>query len=346
VASMSFTHTTLFSGLTNRRQTVRRRLGLVVLGAVMVSATACGAVPPTDAASADAQPAPTSTPVSTSTTTSTTTSSTMAPATTTTVPAATMPLRPTSTRDEFVDVDGVRLHFRCTGSGETTVLLIAGFESGDDTWGSVEPDIAAHARVCSYARPGTGTSDPAGPTQTFTTQASQLGALLTEIGEPGPYVVVGHSFGGAAAVTFASRYPAQVTGVVLVDTSPANWPTELCAIADGDSDFAAIVSSTCGGWTDPTGNAEHVDVFASFAEVAGIDSLASLPLTIITAVDRHFPGSTPNEVAVLTAAWNHGQQRWSELSTRSQVIPVENTSHAIQIDQPHVVIDAVIELLP
>ena len=64
--------------------------------------------------------------------------------------------------DELVDVDGVRVHVRCIGSGDTTVLLIAGFEIGDENWGKVEPDIAARARVCSYARPGTGTSDPAG----------------------------------------------------------------------------------------------------------------------------------------------------------------------------------------
>jgi pimeloyl-ACP methyl ester carboxylesterase len=240
----------------------------------------------------------------------------------------------------------VRIHVRCVGSGDTTVLLIAGFEDGDDKWGKVEPDIAARARVCSYARPGTGASDPAGPTQTFATQATQLGALLTTIGEPGPYVAVGHSFGGAEAITFASLYPNQVTGVVVIDASPATWPTELCPIADGGSDFAAIVRATCAGWAEPTANAEHLDVFTSFAESAGIDSLGSIPMTVITAVDRQFTGGTPDELARLTAAWNQGQQRLSELSTTSHVIPVENTSHDIQLDQPDVVIDAVVGLLP
>ena len=105
--------------------------------------------------------------------------------------------------DELVDINGVHLHVRCVGSGDTTVLLLSGFEVGDENWGNVEPDLAAHARVCSYARPGTGTSDQAVSTQSFTTQTEQLSALLTTIGEPGPYVVVGHSFGGAEAVTFS-----------------------------------------------------------------------------------------------------------------------------------------------
>ena len=344
------TNPSAVSPTSRRLQIMRRRFGVAILGAALISTAACSGDPLTSAARTSAPPATsTTTPPATSTTTAPTTSSTtIAPAaatpTTATAAAATSP-RPTTTRDEIVDVDGVRIHVRCVGSGDTTVLLIAGFEDGDDKWGNVEPDIAARARVCSYARPGTGASDPAGPTQTFATQATQLSALLTTIGEPGPYVAVGHSFGGAEAITFASLYPNQVTGIVVIDASPATWPTELCPVADGNSDFAAIVRANCAAWTEPTTNVEHLDVFTSFAEVAAIDSLGSIPMTVITAVDRQFPGSTPDELTHLTEAWNRGQQRWSELSTTSQVIPVENTSHDIQLDQPDVVIDAVIGLL-
>ncbi|MET0145479.1 MAG: alpha/beta hydrolase [Ilumatobacteraceae bacterium] len=239
----------------------------------------------------------------------------------------------------------MHLHVRCIGSGDTTVLLLSGFEVGDEIWGNVEPALTARARVCSYARPGTGTSDPAVSTQSFTTQAEQLSALLAAIGEPGPYVVVGHSFGGAEAVTFASRYAAQVTGLVLIDASPASWPSELCAVADDGSGMAAMIHSTCAGWTDPTANVEHLDVFGSFTEVAGIGSLGSLPMTVITAVERQFADLGATELARLTAAWNQGQQRWADLSTASHVVPVEQTSHHIELDRPDVVIDAVVGLL-
>ena len=159
-------------------------------------------------------------------------------------------------------------------------------------------------------------------------------------------MVVGHSFGGAEAVTFASRYADQVTGLVLIDASPASWPTELCAVADDGSGMAATIHSTCAGWTDPTANVEHLDVFGSFTEVAGIASLGSLPMTVITAVDRQFADLGATELARLTAAWNQGQQRWADLSTASQVVPVEQTGHHIELDRPDVVIDAVVGLLP
>ena len=110
--------------------------------------------------------------------------------------------RPTGPVDALVGIGKGRLHLRCAGSGDTTVLLIAGWGDGGDAWGDVETKLVEAPRVCAYARFGTGTSDPPLTTQTFTTQSDDLHALLEDAGEPGPYVVVGHSFGGAEAVTF------------------------------------------------------------------------------------------------------------------------------------------------
>jgi pimeloyl-ACP methyl ester carboxylesterase len=248
--------------------------------------------------------------------------------------------------DRLVDVDGARLHVRCVGRGDTTVLLIAGFESGDDNWGKVQPDLEARARVCSYARAGTGTSDPATSTQTFATQATILRNLLAKVGESGPYVVVGHSFGGAEAITFASLFADEVAGVVLIDASPTTWPTELCAIADDGSETASLFRANCTGWADPTGNREHLDVFAAFAEVDRIGSLGSLPIAVITAAARQFAGLSATELARLTRAWDQGQQRWTALSPAARLVSVEDTSHHIELDRPDVVIKAIVELLP
>ena len=83
------------------------------------------------------------------------------------------------------------------------------------------------------------------PTQTFETQAPDLHALARQAGEPGPYVVVGHSFGGAEAVTFTSQYPDEVTGLMLVDASPTTWPTTACSVAAYE---ASALSSTTRRW--------------------------------------------------------------------------------------------------
>ena len=147
--------------------------------------------------------------------------------------------------------------------------------------------------------------------------------------------------------SFASAFSDEVIGLVLVDASPVDWPEALCAVADDGTDAATIVHGLCAGWSAPTGNAEHLDVFTAFADVAGITSLGSLPMAVITAVDRQLPaGLATDEVNRLTDAWDQGQQRWSELSTNSRLVPVENSSHDIQLDHPDVVIDQIVRLLP
>jgi pimeloyl-ACP methyl ester carboxylesterase len=235
------------------------------------------------------------------------------PTTTTTVaPTATVE-RPTAPVDQLVAIDGGRMHLRCVGSGPTTVLLIAGWGDGGENWGAIEPAVAERARACSYARLGTGTSDPQTTTQTFATQAADLHALLDAAGEPGPYVLVGHSFGGPESVTFASRYPDEVVGLMLLDASPATWPATACSVPDDGSEAARNFAQGCALMKDPASDPERLDAFPAFAEVAAITSLGDLPMTVVSAAQRTLPGLTPSEVTRLNAAWADGVDQWAAL---------------------------------
>ncbi len=311
------------------------RFGLVLLTTALLAAAACG----TDSRNESGSPATTTTPAADETTTTS-----VAPSTTT------VPLlaRSTATIDELVDIGGgVRVHVRCVGHGDTTVLLISGFGGDATSWASIEPAIAVHARVCSYDRPGTGTSDPAASIATFTTQAHALHALLDTIGEPGPYVAVGHSFGGAEAITFASLFADEVTGLVLVDASPTTWPAALCAVTEDGSEGAAMLRGLCTDAFAPTGNSEQLDVVTAFTEATQISSLGSLPMAVITATSRELPADlAASEVERLNDAWNQGQQTWMALSSNARLVSVDDTGHNIQIDQPDVVIDEITRLLP
>lgn len=253
---------------------------------------------------------------------------------------------PTIDGDRDIDVDGTRVHLRCAGDGATTVVLIAGYEGASDAWSAVEPALANRTRTCSYDRPGTGSSDPATDTATFATQAQQLDALLDAAGERGPFVVVGHSFGGAAAVTFASSHPDDVAGVVLVDATPADWPTQICAVAGDGSPAATTLRGLCDSWASPDGNVERLDVLRAFAGVANVTSLESMPLSVLTATERELPdGLARSEVDRLNSAWMKGQGAWTRLSAAGTLVAVPDSSHYIQLDHPDVVIDAIGALL-
>ena len=155
--------------------------------------------------------------------------------TTTTPNAAT---RPTTIVDDVVATPNGRMHLSCQGAGDTTAVLIAGFNDDGRNWSSVTPSLAASTRVCWYSRFGTGDSDQPSTPQTFASQASDLQALLRAAAEPGPYLVVGHSYGGAVAVTFASLFPESVRGLVLIDASPPGWDTATCAVPDDGTEAA------------------------------------------------------------------------------------------------------------
>ena len=190
------------------RRVLRRSTTVTIVGAALISLGA--------GSDSQAEAAVTTAPGARTIASATTTVPPVTP--TTSVTSDGSGARPSATVDELVGIDGRRLHVRCVGSGATTVLLIAGFESADGSWEEIEPAISQENRVCSYARFGTGTSDPPVSTQTFTTQATDLHALLTAAGEPSPYVVVGHSFGGAEALRHSV-----VPGPPSVASTGARW---------------------------------------------------------------------------------------------------------------------------
>jgi pimeloyl-ACP methyl ester carboxylesterase len=118
---------------------------------------------------------------------------------------------------KLVDVGGHRLHLYCTGAGNPTVVLEAMSAGWSLYWSTVQPEVAKFTRVCSYDRAGYGWSDPGPTPRTGQQIAAELHTLLIKAGIDGPYVLVGHSFGGFIVRLFRDQHPSEVAGMVLVD---------------------------------------------------------------------------------------------------------------------------------
>jgi pimeloyl-ACP methyl ester carboxylesterase len=113
-----------------------------------------------------------------------------------------------------VDVDGRHLHVHVMGSGTPPVIFEAGIAATSLSWLLVQPEIAKTNQAISYDRAGLGWSDSDRGPRDLERLVEELRALLARAGIATPRI----------AAAYASTYPADVAGLVLVDPpSPSEW---------------------------------------------------------------------------------------------------------------------------
>jgi len=126
----------------------------------------------------------------------------------------------------LVPADGTRLNLYCMGNGSPAVVFDSGWEDWAPVWTIVQPEVAKWTRACSYDRAGAGFSDPGPLPRTSVRIADELRSALHNGGIEGPYILVGHAFGGDNVRTFAARHPGEVAGLVLVEADVTSSPEE------------------------------------------------------------------------------------------------------------------------
>lgn len=131
----------------------------------------------------------------------------------------------------MVDIGGYRLHLYCEGSGNPTIILDAGLGDSYLVWSEVQQRIAPTNRVCAYDRGGAGYSDPSPRARTSEHIARELHTLLRRAGITPPVVLVGWSAAGLHIRSYQSQFPAEVSGLVLVDASHEHQWEQLPASA-------------------------------------------------------------------------------------------------------------------
>lgn len=122
----------------------------------------------------------------------------------------------------LVDIGGRRLHIYCEGDRNGLPLVVFQADLGDHglLWRSVQAELKAQRRSCAVDRAGLGWSDPGSEDRSIPASARELHAALQALGEPGPYVLVGHGLGALHVLELARNHPTNVAGLVLVDPLP------------------------------------------------------------------------------------------------------------------------------
>lgn len=282
---------------------------------------------------------------------------------------------------KFVDVGGYRLHYQITGKTGPLVILDAGMGCNSLDWIFVEPEIAKFARVLTFDRAGYGWSDPGPEPRTSGQIVKELHELITKIDIPGPHIFVGHSFGGLNVRLYASEYPDDVFGLVLVDASHEDQIDKMPFIPYGTyieilhalSVFAPFGShrwlipyifgddlktypqvlrelrkaKQCQNQAIRTAYAELRDFAESLKQMRSkANLLFDKPLFVLSAgkVDP-VPGFDQNTLLLFKEIWAHLQQRLAAESSNGTNIIAEKSGHMIHWEQPELIIEAVNNLV-
>lgn len=257
-----------------------------------------------------------------------------------------------------VDIGGGRkMYVECDGAGAPTVLLVSGKGNRADTWRTNRPDprntestvffrTARFTRVCAYDRPATigvngepSRSDAAREPVTAAEGVADLRALLAAANVPGPYVIVGHSYGGLIARLYASTYPDAVAGLVLED-----------ALSEGLYDRLTAAQRQV--LEEINAEPERVDTVGSFAQVTSAPPPRAMPMVILTA---DIPPISPEDVAsgqlgsavtaeFVSALWTAqvaAQDSLARLFPDATHVTNTNSQHYIHLQQPQLVVDAI-----
>jgi pimeloyl-ACP methyl ester carboxylesterase len=209
--------------------------------------------------------------------------------------------------------------------------LLAGLTQPLSTFALIQKRLSSVTRVCSYDRPGEGTSPKPRSTQTVADSARLLHDLLTSLDVASHGIIlVGHSLGGAIAAEYASLYRRshEVKAVVLLDATPVGFASELKQLIPAEtSGIAGEVRSVNGAM------ASGDDPERLVLSAAPMRPIGSVPLTVVRH-GRPIFDAVPKYARRLEAIWIQGQRAWLHLSSKSRMVVARASGHAIYLDQP------------
>jgi pimeloyl-ACP methyl ester carboxylesterase len=271
-----------------------------------------------------------------------------------------------------VSVQGRTMHLDCRGKGSPTVLLDAGLGDSSATWALVQPEVATFTRVCAYDRPGLGWSEEASRPRDSHEVAVEVQELLTNAHIGGPYILVGHSFGGYNQLVFRSLHPEEVVGMVLVDSShpdqlnrfPAAFSPEAYAAkmryrvlaapfglgrvlgwCRDDYTFPNVPASwqkiapitialDCRSATFRASNAEELAFRQSGREAAATASLGNVPLIVLSHDPKVGAGFPPPYAGQAELDWSKMQEELRALSSNSKRVIATGSMHYVESYRP------------
>jgi len=267
-----------------------------------------------------------------------------------------------------VNIGGAELDAVVAGDGPVTVIFENGLATPLEIWQAVVPPVAAVARTIRYDRRWAPLSGPL-PRRSPSEIVGDLEKLLHALDARPPYVLVGHSWGGALIRLFAHAHPSEVAGLVFVDATHESLDPRVLALMPAMNATLsllcrapvvrrALLRQLCPPSSLPAYRARMEERLLDPARwPIGLRTIRAESPAIpvgLAQLRRDCPDLPPIPVHVLTAgAVSRKSARrvydaWKEAAARAanaRYTHVANSSHYMPVDAPGVVVDAILGVL-
>jgi len=252
-----------------------------------------------------------------------------------------------------------RLEVRIAGRGSPAVVIDSGLGDTLDRLIPLQDRLAEATAVVTYNRAGYGSSEAGPLPRDSGREAEELKALLEGAGVAGPFVLVGHSLGGLNVQVFASRYPEDVAGIVLLDPPPLSFirgeeypglvemaermTAEWQAIADSNARSSTPQEQTRAKFFEMIAS-EHREMFTESARmVSAISSFGDTPMLVMAA-------GRPNPAFGRIAGeyqeyWIRQSRMLTKRSPSATFVLAEDSSHHLYEDAPNLVVDGILSVV-
>lgn len=241
---------------------------------------------------------------------------------------------PSTTGTEFfVPVSGFKLYAKLYGEkkDKPTIVLDAGYGDFSKTWNSIIPEISTLTEVLVYDRAGLGKSERSSNPRTSKEMVKELKEVLTTMKIKPPYILVGHSYGGVNTRIYATEYPEDVDGLILVDSTPENYKEKFLPTMSKDFQDRYNKQFIYEG--------TYEEFMESLQQLKQTRRPLNIPLIVLSA------GRKAHYSIESQKLWNEMQKEILNISAKSEHIIAENSAHYIHHDEPVAVIDAIKRLI-
>lgn len=261
--------------------------------------------------------------------------------------------------DQMISIGSHSLQIHQEGNGAPAVVIDAGITDQLEKLRALQERLARVTLVVTYNRAGYGQSEPGPLPRDAGREAGELKAMLEKASVRGPYVLVGHSLGALNVQAFASRYPHDVAGMILLDPPPLSF-----ILGKDHADLRAMAVRMTAEWQaiadsgaksnvsqDKARSAfflmiasEHREMFGETARlVGGISTFGNIPLVVVAAGK---PNPRFGEGAEeYQRCWIEQSRALTAKSARGRFVLAGESSHYLYLDAPELTAENILSVV-